>query len=182
MTCGTVVTPGTAISKIKSVTVKKDIYTYTGKDIKAVVIVKDAKGNTVDASNYSVTYSKNLKSIGVKSVKVTFRGIYSGSRVIKYTVAPKNVTKLKVASKSGKLNVSWNKQITQTTGYQIQYSAKKNFKRAKIVTINKKKTERTTIKSLKKGNTYYVRIRTYKKVGKKMIASDWSVVKKVKIK
>lgn len=181
-TCGTVVTPGTAISKIKSVTVKKDIYTYTGKNIKAVVIVKDAKGNTVDASNYSVTYSKNLKSIGVKSVKVTFRGIYSGSRVIKYTVAPKNVTKLKVASKSGKLNVSWNKQITQTTGYQIQYSAKKNFKRAKIVTINKKKTERTTIKSLKKGNTYYVRIRTYKKVGKKMIASDWSVVKKVKIK
>ena len=181
-TCGTVVTPGTAIAKIKSVTVKRSTYTYTGKNIKTAVVVKDSKGKTINASNYKVTYSKNLKSVGVKNIKVTFTGNYSGTKTVKYTVVPKNTNKLAVASKSGKLNIKWNKQLKETTGYQIQYSTKKNFKGAKTVTIKKNKTTKTTIKSLKKGTTYYVRIRTYKVVNKKNIASNWSSTKTVKIK
>ena len=44
------------------------------------------------------------------------------------------------------------------------------------------KTTSYTIKKLKKKKTYYVRIRTYKKVSGKTYYSGWSSVKKVKIK
>lgn len=58
----------------------------------------------------------------------------------------------------------------------------KNAKGNKTKTISKNKTTSYTIKKLKKKKTYYVRIRTYKKVSGKTYYSEWSSVKKVKIK
>lgn len=156
--------------------------TYTGKKLKAKVVVKDRKGKKISSANYKVTYSKNIKSIGVKTVKVTFKGNYSGTKTLKYRIAPKNTSKLTVKARKKSINVSWKKQASQTTGYQIQYSTKKNFKGAKTITVKKNSTTKTTIKSLKKGTTYYVRIRTYKTVNKKAVASNWSSAKKVKVK
>ena len=43
------------------------------------------------------------------------------------------------ASKKG-FKVTWKKQATQTTGYQVQYSTSSKFKSAKTVTIGKNKT------------------------------------------
>ena len=43
------------------------------------------------------------------------------------------------ASKKG-FKVTWKKQATQTTGYQVQYSTSSKFKSAKTVTISKNKT------------------------------------------
>ncbi|MFR8616964.1 MAG: fibronectin type III domain-containing protein [Anaerostipes hadrus] len=55
-------------------------------------------------------------------------------------------------------------------------------KESKTKTISKNKTTSYTIKKLKKKKTYYVRIRTYKKVSGKTYYSEWSSMKKVKIK
>ena len=180
--CGATISTGTKISKIKSVTLSKSVLTYTGKKLKAKVVVKDSKGKKISSANYKVTYSKNIKSIGVKTVKVTFKGNYSGTKTLKYRIAPKNTSKLTVKAGKKSINVRWKKQASQTTGYQIQYSTKKNFKGAKTITVKKNSTTKTTIKSLKKGTTYYVRIRTYKTVNKKAVASNWSSAKKVKVK
>ena len=77
-----------------------------------------------------------------------------------------------------KATVKWKKN-SKATGYEIQYSLDKKFKSGvKKVTIKKKATVSKVIKSLKKGKTYYFRIRTYKKVA----YSAWSAVKKLKIK
>ena len=67
------------------------------------------------------------------------------------------------------------------TGYQCQYATKSSFKSAKKITVKKLKTTKTKIKKLKKGKTYYIRVRNYKKVGKKVYYGPWSTVKKVKI-
>ena len=63
-----------------------------------------------------------------------------------------------------KITVTWKKQTTQTTGYQIQYGTSSNFKNAKTVTVSKNSTTKKTITGLKNGKKYYVRVRTYKTV------------------
>lgn len=93
-------------------------------------------------------------------------------------------TKLKSVknAKGKKMTIKWEKN-TAGNGYQIQYSTSKKFAKGnKTKTISKNKTTSYTIKKLKKKKTYYVRIRTYKKVSGKTYYSGWSSVKKVKIK
>ena len=104
------------------------------------------------------------------------------------TTTPAKVTVKKTTLKSAKnakgkkLVVKWKKN-TAGNGYQIQYSTSKKFAKGnKTETISKNKTTSYTIKKLKKKKTYYVRIRTYKKVSGKTYYSGWSSVKKVKIK
>lgn len=67
-------------------------------------------------------------------------------------------------------------------GYQIQYSLKKNMKKAKTVTVMGYAQSSRVIKKLKKKKTYYVHVRTFAKVGKTTYYSAWSAKKKVKTK
>lgn len=87
-----------------------------------------------------------------------------------------------VKSAKKKATVSWKKQTTGTTGYQIQYSLNKDFKGAKVKTVNSNKKTSLTINNLKSKKTYYVRVRTYKKKSAKNTYSSWSSAKTVKIK
>lgn len=81
------------------------------------------------------------------------------------------------SQKSGQMTVRW-KRNTTGKGYEIQYTTDKKFKKnRKTFNIDKNSTTKTTIKSLKKGKTYYVRIRTVQ--GKK--TSGWSAKKSVRI-
>ena len=67
-------------------------------------------------------------------------------------------------------------------GYKIQYSLKKNFKKAKTKTVKKVSTISLTIKNLKSNKKYYVRIRAYKVVKGKTYQSAWSKPKSKKTK
>jgi len=108
---------------------------------------------------------------------------YYGGCDCDFRIVPKGtkIAKLKAGKKS--FTVKWKKQTSQTKGYEIQYSLKKNFASGKkTVKIKKTKTTSKTIKKLKKKKVYYVRVRTYAKAGGTMLYSDWSPVKKVKTK
>lgn len=85
-----------------------------------------------------------------------------------------------VSSKSGILTVKWKKN-SAATGYQIQYGTKASFSGAAISTANKARTVKKTL-SLKKGKTYYVRVRTMKSVGGKTYYGAWSSAKKIRVK
>lgn len=71
------------------------------------------------------------------------------------------------------------KKVSGATGYVISYATDKNFKKAKTVT-----TKKTTyvLKKLKKGKTYYVKVRAYKTVNKKKVYGKYSASKKVSLK
>ena len=89
----------------------------------------------------------------------------------------------KTQSKKKAFTIKWKKISKGITGYQIQYSTDKKFKKnTKKITIAKAKTTSKTIKKLKSKKKYYVRIRTYQKVGKTKNYSKWSKVKTVKTK
>lgn len=62
--------------------------------------------------------------------------------------------------------------------FELQYGTSKKFKKAKKVILTKK----SYTKKLKKGKTYYVRVRGYNLKNGKKLYSAWSNVKKVKIK
>lgn len=69
-------------------------------------------------------------------------------------------------------------------GYEIRYSESERFKKTKKVTVTRKKKGKYTAKSwnVKKGKTYYVKVRAYMntKRGKK-IYTKYSKVKKIKV-
>lgn len=88
------------------------------------------------------------------------------------------LTKVSAGSKS--FTAQWKKQAV--TGYQIQYSVNSSFKSAKIITVGSKNTTKKSISKLKGGTKYFVRIRTYKKIGNAKYYSAWSKAYTVKTK
>lgn len=82
-------------------------------------------------------------------------------------------------SATGKAKVTW-KKLSSVDGYTIAYSANKNFSSAKTKTAGSL-TKTATISKLKKGKTYYFRVRAYKNVNGSTFYGSWSNTKKVKI-
>ena len=82
------------------------------------------------------------------------------------------------------MTVKWKKD-KRATGYQVQYSADKNFKKGvKTKDVSRYDTTSKIITGLKKGKVYYVRVRAYKdvKAGAKIkeLCGPWSASAKSK--
>jgi hypothetical protein len=178
--CGTKKT--TTVYAAKTISLSKTSYVYSGKVQKPTVTVKDSKGNKIATSNYTVTYATGRKNVGTYKVTVKFKGNYSGSKTLTFTILPKATTLSKLTATSKGFTVKWAKQATQTTGYQIQYSTSSKFTSAKTVTISKNSTVSKTVSKLTANKKYYVRVRTYKTVNGKKIYSSWSAAKNVTTK
>ena len=155
---------------------------------KPAVTVTDGNGKKLKKdTDYSVKYVNAKKAVGKYSVKITFKGKYSGTVTLTYKVNPKGTTLKSLTKDKKAITVKWNKQATQTTGYQIQTATNKGFtKNKKLTTVSKTGTVSKKITGLKAKTTYYVRIRTYKNVkinGETVkLYSGWSKVKSVKTK
>ena len=165
----------------KTVTLSTTAYTYDGKVKKPGVTVKNSAGKTIAASNYTVTYPSGRKNVGTYTVKVTFKGNYSGSVSKTFKINPKNTSISGLTAQSKAFTVKLKKYTTQTTGYQIQYSTSSNFSNAKTVTV-KNSTTSKKISKLTGKKKYYVRVRTYKTVGKTNYYSGWTKAKTVTTK
>ena len=180
-------TTNQTVTKASSIKLKATSLTYNGKVRTPKVIVKDRTGKTlVKNTDYTVSYAKGRKYVGKYAVKITFKGKYSGTKTLYFTIKPKatSISSLKAGSK--KFTVKWKKQAIQTTGYQVQYSASSKFSKAKTVTVGKNTTVSKKISKLSGKKKYYVRVRTYKTVkinGKSIrIYSGWSKAKAVTTK
>lgn len=92
----------------------------------------------------------------------------------------KKVTSFKAKALKKALKLTW-KKAAGVSGYEIQYSLNKNFKKAKKITIKKASVKTRTIKGLKKNKKYYIRIRATMRKGKRKINGPWvKTVKKTK--
>lgn len=92
-----------------------------------------------------------------------------------------SIKKIKAAKKA--FTIYWARPKGDLSGYQIQYSRAKNFKKAKkTLKINSPKKTSQKVKSLKAKKKYYVRIRTYNKVDGHTYYSSWSRIKSIKTK
>ncbi|MCR5792875.1 MAG: hypothetical protein K6G65_06875, partial [Lachnospiraceae bacterium] len=186
---------GDVIYKIDIVALENNVYIFEGKAITPAVVVRDSTGQTIDSKFYTVTYNNN-NAVGTAKAVVTFRGDYTGTKELSFTIkatekpaAEKPIVEEKLAkavlsavkNSKGKIAViSW-KKVVNAKGYEVQYTLDKKFKKG----IKTQKATKTTlkIKKLKKGKTYYVRVRAWKMgASGKKIYGDWSKIKKVTIK
>ena len=124
----------------------------------------DSKAN-VNGMKYSyfvVAYRKN------GSVKYVSDG---SARVSTYYISPVTFSIKKKTLTACQL--SW-KTNALVSGYQLQYSDKKNFSSGvKSVVISGRKQSYYTIRNLKQGTKYYIRVRAYRKVGTRYYYSSW---------
>ena len=126
-----------------------------------------------------------LKGPGRATITITAAATasYNGAtKRVTITVKPKKTAGLKVKKGKKRMTVRW-KRDSKATGYQITYAQNKKFKKGKKnITVRKNKTTKKTIKKLKAGKTYYVKVRAYKNAGKTKLYGSYSGVKKVKIR
>ena len=165
----------------RKLTVKVKNVTYNGKAQKPAITVYAGK-KKLSSKYYTVSY-KNNKNVGYGTVVVKGKGRYG-----KYseTAAFKiNLKKTKLSSaKSTKrktFTIIW-KKTGGNSGWQVQYSLNKKF-RSGVRTVNlKANNTKLTVRKLRSRKKYYVRVRSYKKVGKQTWYSGWSSVKSVRIR
>lgn len=171
----------------KSITLNKKSYTLT----KGKTFTIKATRSPITATDKILYKSSNKKVATVNSKgKITAKGYgkatitamaatngkVSASKKMTIKVIPKKMSLTSVTAGKKKLTVKWKKDTTAKK-YYLQYSTDKNFKKnVKTITIPNNKSS-YTIKNLKKGKRYYVRICAYNKY-----KGNYSNVKNCKVK
>lgn len=119
--------------------------------------------------SYKVQAYKNVGGVKVSSP-------FSTTVSVKSKLNASKITKIK---KSGKTSAKVTyKKVAGADGYQIVYGTNKKItKNKKTVTVKKGSTTKKTIKKLKKGKKYYVKVRAYKKVNGQNVYGAFSKVK-----
>lgn len=149
-----------AKGKITYKTGNKKVATVNSKG--KVTVKGTGKATITVTAKATSTYSKSVK-------KITVYGV------------PKKPEMKKLTAGKKKFTVQWKKD-KKADGYQVQYSTDKKFKKnVKSVNVSKKSTK-ATVKKLKKGKTYWVRMHSYKKINGKEYYSGWGKVKSVKVR
>ena len=174
----------TGISSIRKASVKisRSSYVYNGKARKPAVSVSMQGKSLKKGQDYTLSYQSN-KGVGKAVIIIKGTGKYQGIIKKNFLICPRGTSLLRLRKGKKQITVKWKKQKLQTSGYQIQYSARKNFKKAvKTVTIKKVRTSQCRIKKLRSKKQYYVRIRTFKRVKGKKYYSKWSKVKSATVK
>ena len=159
-----------------------DDVVYSGKKQKPSFDVSLEGTALKKNTDYKVTY-KNNRYVGKASVVIKGKGNYKDSLTKTFKILPKATKIRKVTGGKKKFTVKWKKQAEETSGYQIQYTDNEEFQSGiKKKWIRNPGTVSVTIKKLARRTTYYVRIRTYRKIGRKYYYSAWSKVKAVRTK
>ena len=139
------------MSSSKSVTVKKGTVTIAKNFVGKATITVTAGSDAYETVSAKVTVTVNLPKVSLSEVK--------------------NI-------KGKKLTAKWTK-AAGAAGYELQCATNKGFtQNKKTAKIKSGKTLSATVKGLKKGKTYYVRVRACKGSA----TTPWSKLKTVKIK
>lgn len=157
------------------ITCKKTVYkvAYGAKPFK-INATSNSKMTFTSSKPKTAAVNKNTGKVTIKNTGVATITIKAGkaSKKVTVKVSPKKPSvKSADTAKGKKLTVKWAKD-KMASGYQVQISTDKKFKK----NVKSKSLSKTsyTFTKLKTGKKYYVRIRSYKKSGKETLYSAWS--------
>lgn len=141
-------------------------------------------GRTYDntETSYTDTTVKNGTTYSYMVCAVSDSSQSVKSAITTRTFLKKNSVS-KVTSEKKALTLTWSKN-SSASGYEIQYSTSSKFTSSstKSVKITSSNTVTKTIKSLKAGQKYYVRVRAFKSVSDTNYYSVWSSAKSITVK
>ena len=146
---------------------------------KAIKTIK--KGKTTSFTDKKRTTGKTYyyKLRPYKTVK-NKKQYMDYSSVVSTKAVPGRVKFTKLTAGNQKATLKW-KKVSGASGYLLYRSDRRDGGFTCINSVSRRKTSYTNTK-LKKGQTYYYRIRAYRKVGGKRVYGNFSVVKAVKVK
>lgn len=134
---------------------------------------KVAQEVTLVGGTYYLAISQNYDGKGVGSYN------FSLNYTLNIPDGP-TIKSVKNTSKK-KITVKWGK-VSGADGYELQYSKDKKFKKGVTKKVLSSSSSSVSYTGLTKKKTYYVRIRSYKKINNSVKYSKWSAKKSVKIK
>ncbi len=150
-------TPKIPASKLKA-KLSKNTFTYNGKVQTPGVTVTDNNGNTLKMNtDYTVKYESGRKLPGTYTVTITFKGAYTGTKKLNYTIAPKTTAKITLVQSTKAIKLTWDK-VTGADGYRVFQYVSGKWKSIKTTTATSYKVQK-----LKAGTTYKFRIKAYVK-------------------
>lgn len=155
-----------------------EIQRASGKTYKTVAnAVKNSY--TVKKLKAGTNYRFRIRSY----VAVNGKKYYSGWTTLSTATKPNKVSIKKPTTNSKhQIKVKWN-SVSACSGYQVQFSRKKNFSSVIATkTVSGRTKTSYTGKNFTKGRTYYVRVRAYKIVNGTKYYGAWSRVKSIKSK
>ena len=147
----------------ETTTAKQDVTTTTAKQNETTTSAKQ---------NETTTVAPTTKAISTTAAPATVKK----TTVKKTTV---KATAKKLSSNKVKLSV---KKVAGASKYAVQISTTKNFKKVVAKKTSKKAVFTVKSKKLKGKKKLYVRVKVYKKVNGKTVASQWSKATKIKVK
>lgn len=150
---------------------------YTGKALEPAVTVKMGDVTLINGTEYTLKYTNNTK-VGKASANVTLQGNFSGNKAATFRILPKKagISSAVPGKKLMKVTMTTKAAATGGSTYEIKYRVKgtSNWKTATTTAKTK------TIKNLKKGKQYQVKVRAYKSVSGTKYYGAWSKVKTTK--
>lgn len=137
-------------------------------------VVEPGTGETTTPAkqNETTTVAPTTKAISTTVAPATVKK----TTVKKTTV---KATAKKLSSNKVKLSV---KKVAGASKYAVQISTTKNFKKVVAKKTSKKAVFTVKSKKLKGKKKLYVRVKVYKKVNGKTVASQWSKATKIRLK
>ncbi len=166
------VTKVTEISKISSIKIERKTYTYDGKAKSPSVKITDAKGKALALNkDYTLKYQSGRKKPGIYTVKVTFKGNYTGNKTLKFTVKPAAVRNITSLPSVTAVDLYWDEPKGGADGYEIYLKSDK----LKLIYDTEKTSDtvkKINGKALKSGTEYTFVIKAYKDIENKKIYSS----------
>lgn len=105
-------------------------------------------------------------------------GIAGVSNIASYAKSLGMPSSVKLISKAAGFTVRFKKAKNKVSGYKIKYSSKKSFSNSKTMKISASKTSKT-VKNLKQGKRYYVKVCAYKGSTNSKWTKEYSIVTKL---
>ena len=151
---------------------KQDETTTPAKQDETTTPAKQDETTTPAKQNETTTVTPTTKAISTTAAPATVKK----TTVKKTTV---KATAKKLSSNKVKLSV---KKVAGASKYAVQISTTKNFKKVVAKKTSKKAVFTVKSKKLKGKKKLYVRVKVYKKVNGKTVASQWSKATKIRLK
>lgn len=173
----------TAYTMVYKAELSNKEYTYNGKVQKPSVKVTLTNGIILrEKDYYTVSYAKGRKNTGKYKVTISYKGNLGSKQELYFTIKPQKPVLTSATPVKKGFKAKWKALSGAVSGYQLQYSLKSSFAKAKAKLVQKAKKTNLTVKKLKAKKKYFVRVRGYKTVKGEKIYSPWSVTKTVKTK
>lgn len=164
-------------------TVKATLYVYnkngvdnSKKDDETTTPAKQDETTTPAKQDVTTTPAKQNETTIVTPTTKAISTTAAPATVKKTTV---KATAKKLSSNKVKLSV---KKVAGASKYAVQISTTKNFKKVVAKKTSKKAVFTVKSKKLKGKKKLYVRVKVYKKVNGKTVASQWSKATKIRLK